>query len=114
MFIDERQVSPGHHDNVENVAVSGKTMWRHCTHAGFYNPVVCLTGVRDVHMGGARFVFMDGHARTFEFHRFEDWWYVTGGSNLNAIHQSPANDGSNDYTYSSVLNNLSSLAKALW
>ena len=111
MFEDERQVPPGHHDNIDNVAVPGKTMWMHCKHSGSYQYGV-WGWHEGVHMGEFAVVFNDGHAQDDQVQPFNDHWLATGG--VPRSPQSPAEYGLYAYTYPPELNEDSLIAGARW
>ena len=110
-FFNELSVPNGHHENVDAVNVPSKTMWFHCSQVGDYNrgPLGQGSVLTGVHMGGANFAFMDGHAKTFKVKPIQDYWRATGG-HMN----SRPNLGLPAYTYPPNLNVEGKVSEAEW
>ena len=117
MFADERLVPPGHHDSVDNVIVPGKTMWMHCADVARSDYGIWAGNINSYsgngHMGSVNFSFIDGHAESYAFQPFAEFWIATGGI-ANFSPPSPSQYGRRAYTYPPLKNRLQSVADAEW
>ena len=120
MFEDENALPEGLHDNADKVAVSAKTMWRHCSSISNLKPGARGNSIMSgAHMDGVNLSFMDGHGRTFNVKPFWEWFIATGGSR-HVRHPDPAfgctgnTAGRYAFTYPPGLNVAGSVAGAEW
>ena len=126
LFEDERLVPPGHHDNVDNVNVPGKTLWTHCADVGAlwgwdgvwpaninsYGDSAQGPGGNG-HNGAVNWSFIDGHGESNDLSPVADMWLATGGA-ANFSPQTPAEYGNYAYTYPPEVNSADSVAEADW
>ena len=84
MFVDSRFRGWGNYQEThfDDVIVPAQTLMMHCTWAGgsVQGGIWGQYFLNSVHHDSANFVFVDGHAATYQSKPIIDWWVQTGGS----------------------------------